>query len=78
MAKATTKSNKISLNITSTLTEDGVKVPVELKYGDDKFEITNQIRSMKLFDGATRWKCAIDGRQIELFNLGDDWWMKKE
>lgn len=67
--------NKVFLQIISRLTPEGWDVPHELKYGDETFEIKDTVRSMKLFNGAVRWRCKIDGRQIELFNNGDSWWM---
>lgn len=71
------KSNKITLKIETRLTPDGDSIPYELTYNDETFEIKNLVKSMKLFNGATRWRCKIDGRDIEMFNLDDRWWMER-
>ena len=47
---------------------NGWNIPVELTYNDEKFEIKDPVRSMKLFNNAIRYKCNIDERYIELFN----------
>lgn len=67
--------NKISLQIITRLVPEGWSIPYELKYEGETFEIKNPIRSMKLFDGAIRWRCKIDGRDIEMFNKDKNWWM---
>ena len=72
------KSNgllKVTLQVEANLTLDDISVPYELKYNDDRFEIKDPIRGLKLHDGATRWRCKIDGRDIEMFNLDERWWM---
>lgn len=69
------KPKKIYLQVETQLTPEGWKLPNELKYNDETFEIKDSIKSMKLFDGAVRWRCNIDGQDIEMFNLDDQWWM---
>jgi hypothetical protein len=54
---------------------NGWNIPIELTYNDEKFEVIDPIRSMKLFNNAVRYKCSIDGRAIELFNEGEEWWI---
>ena len=71
------KSNKISLKVAARLSPEGVNIPYELTYNDETFEIKNLIKSMKLFNGAIRWRCKIDNRDIEMFNIDDQWWMEK-
>ncbi len=71
------KPSKISLKIETRLTPEGDSIPYELTYNDETFEIKNLIKSMKLFNGAVRWRCKIDGRDIEMFNLDDRWWMER-
>lgn len=66
---------KTFLKVETTLSSDSWNVPYELKYNDETFKIIDPIHSMKLFDGAIRWRCKIDGRDIEMFNLDDLWWM---
>lgn len=68
---------KITLKIETRLTHEGDSIPFELSYNDETFEVKEPIKSMKLFDGALRWRCKIDGRTVELFNEGDNWWMIK-
>jgi hypothetical protein len=69
------KPSKITLKIETRLTPDGDSIPYELTYNDETFEVKNLVKSMKLFNGAVRWKCSIDGRSIEMFNEGNKWWM---
>ena len=71
----TKKPKKIYLQVEIRLTVEGWSVPNELKYNDETFEIKDPIKGMKLFDGAVRWRCKVDGRDIEMFNLDDQWWM---
>jgi hypothetical protein len=71
------RSSKAYLQVETKLTTEGRSVPHELKYNDETFEITESVKSMKLFEGATRWRCKIDGRSVELFNIEDKWWMEK-
>ena len=72
---AGTKSNKIFVVVENKPDTDGWNVPIELTYNDEKFEIKNPIRSMKLFNNAVRYKCNIDGKAIELFNEENEWWI---
>ncbi len=72
------KVSKIALTIKSRITPEGGIIPYELSYNDEKFEIKDPVKSMKLFDGAVRWRCSIDGRKIEMFNIDESWWMVKE
>lgn len=69
------KVNKVSLNIITKKSPEGWNTPHELKYNDDTFPVNDLVRSMKLINGAERWRCKIDGRLVELFNDGDKWWM---
>jgi len=69
------KPKKVYLQVETSLTPEGWSVPIELKYNDEPFEIKDPVKGMKLFDGAIRWRCKIDGRDIEMFNLDDQWWM---
>jgi len=75
MVKESNGPVKVTLQVETKITLDGGFIPSELKYNDERFEIIDPIRSMKLFDGATRWRCKIDGRNIEMFNLDEQWWM---
>ena len=75
MAKKQSGPRKVYLTVETTFSADGWNVPYELKYNDDTFKISDSVRSKKLFDGAIRWRCKIDSRDIELFNLEDRWWM---
>ena len=54
---------------------NGWDIPFELTYNDEAFEIKDPIRSMKLFNNAVRYKCNIDGKEIELFNEAEEWWI---
>lgn len=54
---------------------NGWNIPIQLSYNDEKFRVIDPIRSMKLFNNAVRYKCSIDGRAIELFNEGEEWWI---
>jgi hypothetical protein len=76
MAKKQNGPKKVYLTV-ETLSADGWNVPAELKYNDDTFKISDPVRSRKLFDGAIRWRCKIDSRDTELFNLDDRWWMEQ-
>jgi hypothetical protein len=69
------RSGKVSVIVESKLHTDGWNTPIELTYNDEKFEIKDPIRSMKLFNNAARYKCVIDGKAIELFNEGEEWWL---
>lgn len=71
------KPSKAILQVETRLTPDGWAMPFELKYNDETFEIKDPVHSVKLFEGAIRWRCTIDGRQVEIFNLDDMWWMEK-
>jgi hypothetical protein len=71
------RSGKMTVIVESKADIDGWNVPVELTYNDEKFEIKDPIRSMKLFDNAIRYKCNIDGKAIELFNENEKWWMNR-
>jgi hypothetical protein len=77
MAKKQSGPKKVYLTIETSLSEDGWNVPTELKYNDDTFTISDPVRSNKLFDGAIRWRCKIDSRDMELFNLENRWWMEQ-
>ena len=67
--------NKIILEVKTRTNENGWNIPVELTYDDEKYEIKNPVRSMKLFNKAVRYKCTIDGKPFELFIIGDEWWI---
>ena len=54
---------------------NGWDIPFELTYNDEEFEIKDPIRSMKLINNAVRYKCNIDGKEIELFNEAEEWWI---
>ncbi len=69
------KSGKMAVVIESKTDSNGWDIPIELTYNNEKFEIMNPIRSMKLFNNAVRYKCSIDGKAIELFNEGEKWWI---
>lgn len=71
------KPSIITLAIETKITPEGDNIPCELSYNDEVFEVKNPVKSMKLFDGATRWRCTIDGRPTEMFSLDDKWWMEK-
>ena len=66
---------RIIVEIKSRTDDNGWNVPVELIYDDEKYEIKNPVRSMKLFKNAVRYKCTIDGNLFELFNIGVEWWI---
>ena len=68
-----TKSDKMFVMVASKPDTDGWDIPIELAYNDEKFEIKDPIRSMKLFNNAVKYKCNIDGKAIELFNEGVEW-----
>jgi len=70
-----TKSGKVFVIVESKPDIDGWNTPIDLTYNDEKYEIKDPIRSMKLFNNAVRYKCNIDGKAIELFNEGEEWWM---
>jgi len=69
------ETEKMSVVVDSKLDSNGWDIPFELSYNDEKFEIKDPIRSMKLFNNAVRYKCSIDGKAIELFNEGEEWWI---
>lgn len=66
---------KMFVVVQSTEDSYGWNIPYELHYDDEKFEIKDPIRSVKLFNNATKFKCVIDGRGVELFNEEDKWWL---
>ena len=67
-------ANKSIVEVKSSTDDNGWNIPVELTYDDEKFEVKDPVRSMKLFNNAVRYKCTIDGKPFELFNIGDEWW----
>lgn len=69
------ETEKMLVVVKSRLDNNGWNVPYELTYNDEEFEIINPIRSMKLFNNAAKYKCNIDGKAIELFNEGEEWWI---
>ena len=69
------KTEKMVVVVQSKLDNNGWNIPFELTYNDEEFEIIDPIRSMKLFNNAVRYKCSIDGKAIELFNEGEEWWI---
>ena len=69
------EAGKMLVKVQSTPDAYGWNIPYELHYEDEKFEIKDPIRSVKLFNNATKFKCVIDGRNIELFNEEDRWWI---
>lgn len=68
-------ADKMIVEVKIRVDNNGWNVPVELTYEDEKYEIKNPIRSMKLFNNAIRYRCNIDGKEIELFNEREDWWI---
>ena len=70
-------NDKVFVEVKSSQDEYAWNVPIELTYNDEKFEITDPVRSMKLINNAVRYRCTIDGKAIELFNEGDEWWLLK-
>jgi hypothetical protein len=71
------KSDKIFVMVESKPDIDGWNIPIELTYNNEKFEVIDSIRSKKFFNNAVRHKCNIDGKAIELFNEGEQWWILK-
>ena len=69
------KDEKMLVMVQSKPDNNGWDIPFELTYNDEEFEIKDPIRSMKLINNAVRYKCNIDGKLIELFNEGEDWWI---
>ncbi|MBU3188820.1 hypothetical protein K9O30_06550 [Clostridium bowmanii] len=69
------KNEKMLVMVQSKPDNNGWNIPFELTYNDEEFEIKDPIRSMKLFNNATRFKCNIDGKAIELFNEDEEWWI---
>ena len=69
------KNEKMLVVVKSNPDDNGWNKPFELTYNDEDFEIKDPIRSMKLFNNAARYKCNIDGKAIELFNEGEEWWI---
>ncbi len=67
--------NKILVEVKSKTDANGWNIPIELTYDDEKYEVKNPVRSMKLINNAFRYKCTIDGKPFELFNIGDEWWI---
>ena len=70
-----TESGKIFVMVGGKVGTDGWNIPFELTYNDEKFEIKDTIRSMKLFNNAVRYKCNIEGKVVELFNEDEKWWI---
>ena len=62
-------ANKIIVEVKSSTDDNGWNIPVELPYDDEKFEVKDPVRSMKLFNNEVRFKCTIDGKLFELFNM---------
>ena len=71
------KSGRMLVMVESKPDIDGWNIPIELTYNEEKFGIKDPIRSKKLFNNAVRFKCNIDGKAIELFNEGVEWWILK-
>jgi len=69
------KNEKMVVLVQSKPDENGWNIPFELTYNDEEFEVIDPIRSMKLFNNAAKYKCNIDGKAIELFNEGEEWWI---
>ena len=69
------QTEKMLVVVGSKPDNNGWDIPFELTYNDEEFEIKDPIRSMKLFNNAVRYKCSIDGKAIELFNEGEEWWI---
>lgn len=69
------KNEKMLVVVESKPDDNGWNIPLELTYNDEKFEVKDTIRSKKLFNNAVRYKCNIDGKAIELFNEGEEWWI---
>jgi len=69
------KSTRMFVAVESKPDTNGWNIPIELTYNDEKYEIKDTIRSMKLFNNAVRYKCSIDGKAIELFNEESEWWI---
>ncbi|MBC8060996.1 MAG: hypothetical protein H7Y18_10040 [Clostridiaceae bacterium] len=69
------KNEKMIVVVQSKPDDNGWNIPFELTYNDEEFEIIDPIRSMKLFNNAAKYKCNIDGKAIELFNEGEEWWI---
>ena len=61
-------NDKVFVEVKRRQDEYAWNVPIELAYNDEKFEITDPVRSMKLFNNAVRYKCIIYGKATELFN----------
>ncbi len=68
-------NEKMLVEVESNPDNNGWNIPFELNYNDEKFEIKDPIRSKKFFNNAVRYKCNIDGKAIELFNEGEEWWI---
>ena len=74
--KATAKvPEKTALRIETMDTPKSGTVPCRLIFEGDPVEISHPVKSIKLIDGAVRWKCVINGQEFEIFNENDDWWM---
>lgn len=69
------KIDKMFVKVESKPDTDGWNIPIELSYNEEKFEVKDIIRSKKYFNNAVRFKCNIDGKAIELFNEGEEWWI---
>lgn len=66
---------KVLMQIETAPTQKSGIIPCQLIYEGDPIEISSPVKSIKLIDGAVRWKCFINGREVELFNDGESWWM---
>jgi hypothetical protein len=77
MATKSSGPKKTYLTVETKTTPEGDIIPHELTYNDETFEIHDLVKSMKLFEGAVRWRCKIDGRAVEIFNLDDRWWLER-
>ncbi|MBU3183071.1 hypothetical protein [Clostridium psychrophilum] len=69
------RNEKMLVAVKSNLDDNGWANPFELTYNDEDFEIKDPVRSMKLINNAIRYKCNIDGKAIELFTAGEEWWI---
>ncbi|ATW24198.1 hypothetical protein [Candidatus Formimonas warabiya] len=65
---------KVPLQIEAKITPRGDNMPFQLIYEDEIIEIVNPVKSIRLYDGAFRWRCGINGQEVELYNLGEEWW----
>ena len=66
---------KMPLQVTTEFKYRVGLVPHMLTYdNDEETEIFNPVKSIKFYDGAVRWRCIINGQEVELFNEGENWW----